>query len=106
MFALVMVTAFLVMNFASVAHADCAEGFVCDGMQQVEVIDQHDQHDDSQQANCDCCASCSGHHHHSHMAFMNSKADSIMAFSQPLHSDNGDTYFSQLNYPPSKPPKA
>lgn len=102
-----MVIALMVMNIASTAHADCAEGFTCDGMQQVEVIDQHDhQHDDSQQSNCDCCATCSGHHHHSHMANVNGKADPTMASSQTAHSSDGDTYLSQLNYPPSKPPKA
>ena len=106
--ALILVMALMVMNFATAAHADCAEGLICDGMQQVESMDQHDQHnqnDDGQQTSCDCCATCSGHHHHSHIAFMNSKADPIMASSQSLHSSHGDTYLSQLNYPPSKPPK-
>lgn len=104
--ALVLILTLMVMNIASAAHADCAEGFICDGVQQVESMDQHDQNDDSQQSNCDCCATCSGHHHHSHMAYVSSKADPIMASSQTTHSSEGATYLSQLHYPPSKPPKA
>jgi hypothetical protein len=104
--AFILLMAFMVMNIASTAHADCAEGFICDGMQQVESIDQHDQNDDNQQSNCDCCTTCSGHHHHSHMAFINSKADPLIAANSKMHAQTGETYLSQLHYPPSKPPKA
>ena len=106
-YAFVMVIALLVMNIASVAHADCAEGFVCNDVHLAESADQHDhQHDDSQQANCDCCTTCSGHHHHSHMAHLDSKAEPIVAFGQTAHSIDMAAYASQLLYPPSKPPKA
>jgi len=105
--AFIMVIALLVMNFASMAHAECEHAGGCGDTQIVKSIDDTSNQDgDTQQANCDCCATCSGHHHHSHIAFMNSKADPIMASSQSLHSSNGDIYLSQLNYPPSKPPKA
>ncbi len=104
--AYMMVMALMVMNFASIAHADCAEGMICDGVQQTISADQqHDQDGGDKQAACDCCATCS-HHHHSHIAFIGNKADPIAASSQTLHAQTGENYFSQLHYPPSKPPKA
>ncbi len=103
--AYIMVIALLVMNIATVAHADCAEGILCSGIQAVVSIDDASDHDgEKQNASCDCCATCGGHHHH-YAAFAVGKVDSIMASSQSLHSSNGDTYLSQLNYPPSKPPR-
>ena len=105
--AFMMVMALLVMSFANIAHADCAEGMICDGVEQTLSADQHNDHDgDQKQAACDCCATCSEHHHHSHMAALNGKAEPIMASSQTAHSSEGATYLSQLHYPPSKPPKA
>lgn len=104
--AYIMVIALLVMNIASAAHADCAEGTVCGGIQAVVSIDDAGDHDgEKQNAACDCCATCGGHHHH-HAAFTNGKAVPMMDTSQTLHSNSGDTYLSQLNYPPSKPPKS
>lgn len=104
--AYIMVIALLVMNIASVAHADCVEGTLCGGIQAVISVDDADDHNgEKQNASCDCCATCGGHHHH-HAAFTNSKAVPIMVTNQTLHSQSGDTYLSQLNYPPSKPPKA
>lgn len=103
--AYIMVIALLVMNIASAAHADCVEGTVCGGIQAVISIDGAGDHDgEKQNASCDCCATCGSHHHHA--AFTNGKADPMINTSQTLHSQNGDTYLSQLNYPPSKPPKA
>ncbi len=100
-----MVMALLVMSFANIAHADCAEGMICEGVQQTLSADQHDDNDgDQKQAACDCCATC-GHHHHSHIAFIGNKAEPIAASSQTLHASVGENYFSQLHYPPSKPPK-
>lgn len=106
--AYIMVIALLVMNFASVAHADCAEGTLCGGIQaSVSLTDAGDQDQDKDQQNaaCDCCATCGGHHH-SHATVSNGKAEHIAATSQTLHAQAGDNYFSQLHYPPSKPPKA
>lgn len=102
--AYILVVAMLVMSIASTAHADCAEGFVCDGLQQTSVMDKHDQDDGSQKADCDCCARCAGHHHHA--AFTNVKSEPVMISSQAAHSSDGVTYLSQLHYPPSKPPQA
>jgi hypothetical protein len=111
LFAFGIIVAFLVVNIASVAHADCTSDVNCAATQSVAVVDnagdQHNDHqDDQKQAACDCCATCSGHHHHSHMAYVNGKAEPIMASSQAAHSSEGATYLSQLHYPPSKPPKA
>ena len=108
--AYILVVAMLVMSIASTAHADCAEGLVCDGMQTVSAAgDVHsessDHQNDEQQSFCDCCATCGGHHHH-HAAFAIGKADHVMASSQTLHSSEGATYLSQLHYPHSKPPQA
>lgn len=104
--AYIMVIALLVMNIASAAHADCVEGTVCGGIQAVVSIDDAGDHDsEKQNVACDCCATCGGHHHHQ-AAFANGKVEHIAATSQTLHSQAGDSYFSQLHYPPSKPPKA
>ena len=103
--ALIMVVAFLTMNFASAAHADCTEAGSCDSVQIVKSIDDASNQDgDTQQTSCDYCATCSGHHHHSHVAFMNGKSDPVIADSQMLHAQAGGDYFSQLHFPPSKPP--
>lgn len=102
--AYILVVAMMVMSIASTAHADCAEGFVCDGLQQTSVMDKHDQDDGSQKADCDCCARCAGHHHHA--AFTNGKSEPVMVSSQTAHSSEGVTYLSQLHYPPSRPPQA
>ena len=104
-----MLTVVMLTNLTSASYANCLEDLICEESQHEKFVDQHDQrnqNDHGQQSSCDCCATCSGHHHHSHIAFVNSKADPIMASSQSLHSSHGDTYLSQLNYPPSKPPKA
>lgn len=108
--AYILVVAMLVMSIASAAHAECGEGLVCGTVQTVSAADDvhsesGDHQNDEQQSFCDCCATCGGHHHH-HAAFAIGKADHVMASSQTLHSNSGDTYLSQLNYPPSKPPKA
>jgi len=103
--AYIMVIALLAMNIASAAHADCAEGTVCGGIQAVVSIDDAGDHDgEKQKADCDCCARCAGHHHHA--AFMNGKSEPVMVSSQAAHSSEGVTYLSQLHYPPSKPPQA
>ncbi len=108
--AYIMVIALLAMNIASAAHADCAEGMVCGGIQAVVSIDDagndSDDHNKEQRnAACECCATCGGHHHN-HAAFATGKAEHLAASSQTLHSQEGENYFSQLHYPPSKPPKA
>lgn len=101
-----MVIALLVMNFASIAHAECTKAGGCDGMTIAKSMDDSgDQDGKTQKSACDCCATCGGHHHHQ-AAFANGKAEHIAATSQTLHSQAGDSYFSQLHYPPSKPPKA
>jgi hypothetical protein len=105
--AYIMVIALLVMNFASIAHAECTEGMVCGGVQasaSVDHTDDQNQDDSQKQAACDCCAS--GHHHHSHASIATGKAEHIMVSSKTLHAQEGENYFSQLHYPPSKPPKA
>lgn len=100
----IMIIALLVMNIASIAHAECNTGGVCDGVQVVESIDQDG--DDSQQAVCDCCATCGHNHHHSHAFIPHGKAEHFAALSKTHHGWDGATYLSQLHYPPSKPPKA
>ncbi len=103
--ALLMVMTLLLMSIASSAHADCAEAGGCDSIQAVKSIDDSSDHDgDTQKAACDCCATCS-HHNHSNATFLNGSADPIIVVSQTLHVQVGDTYFSQLQYPLSKPPK-
>ena len=107
--AYIMVVALLVMNVASAAHADCAEGMACGDIQAVASIDDAgndsgDQDNERQNAAFDGCAKCGGHHHHA--AFTAGKAERIAATSQTAHSSEGVTYLSQLHYPPSKPPKA
>ena len=102
-----MIMTLFVMSFASIAHADCAVGVICDGGQQTLSADQHNDHDDGDQkkATCDCCATCS-HHHHSHISFIDNKAEPIAVSSQTQHASAGENYFSQLYHPPSKRPKA
>ncbi len=103
--ALLMVMALLAMNFASTAHAACDQPGGCGDFEMAASVDDHgNKGGEKQNAMCDCCATC-GHHHH-HASFSNGKAEHIAATSQTLHSQAGDNYFSQLHYPPSKPPKA
>lgn len=103
--ALLMVMALLATNFASTAHAACDQPGGCGDFEIMASVDDHgDKDGETQKVMCECCATCGSHHHHA--AFANGKADPIAATSQTLHSQSGDTYLSQLNYPPSKPPKA
>jgi len=108
--AYIMVIALLVMNIASAAHADCAEGTVCGGIQAVVSIDDAgndsgDQDKEQRNAACDCCATCGGHNH-SQAVFFTGKAEHFATTSKMYNSQSGEDYFSQLHYPPSKPPKA
>jgi hypothetical protein len=107
MLAYMMVIALLMMNITGAAHASCIEGALCDGLQ-LSVIDaadnQGDQGNNQQDASCDCCLS--GHHHHFQASILSSKAEHFSASSTSPHRLSGVRYFSQLNYPPSKPPKA
>jgi hypothetical protein len=103
---LIMVMALLVMNIASIAHAECSAIGVCDGVQVVKSVDDSgDQGGDTQKTVCDCCATC-GHHHHTHASLAHTKTDHMMDMSKTQRRwDGGATYLSQLHYPPSKPPK-
>ena len=104
--AYIMVFALLVMSIANVAHADCMESASCTGVQASQLLDDAGDHDgEKQNAVCDCCATC-GHHHHSQAAFSNGKTEHLSSANQKLRSYEGGNYFSQLHYPPSKPPKA
>ena len=105
--AYIMVIALLVMNLTSAAHATCADGTLCDGLQvSVSIDDAGDQNQDNNQqdASWDCCLS--GHHCHSHISISSSKAEHFSATGTLHHSLSGESYFSELNYPPSKPPQA
>lgn len=103
--ALFMVMALLVMSFASVSHAACDQPGGCGDFEIMASVDDHGNEDgEKQNAMCDCCATCGKHHHHA--AFVGSKAEPVMVLSQTVHSSHGDTYLSQLNYPPSKPPQS
>jgi hypothetical protein len=99
-----MVIALLVMNIAGVAHADCADGGTCDNVQVVKSENTGDQDGKTSKAECDHCLNCSSHH--SHMALNHVKAEHFAASSETRHGWDGETYLSQLHYPPSKPPKA
>ena len=106
--AYIMVIALLVMNLASVAHADCTDDMNCAAVQSAVSVDDAGDHqqDEQKSAACDCCATC-GHHHHTHAAMSHTKAEHFADISKTQRSwDGGATYLSQLHYPPSKPPKA
>lgn len=107
LFLSIVIVALFAMNIGGTAHAECSHVNDYSDMQISEVIHSgSSQHGDEHQTNCDCCGTCSSHHHHSHTAFLNNKADSVITANQTLHKQDGDTYFSHLNYPPSRPPKA
>ena len=100
-----MVTAFLVMNIASAAHADCAEGMLCGDMQQTTSVTDHSNHDgDQPEPSCDNCIA--GHHHHYKTSLSADKAADLATSRQERHGWNVEHYFFQLPSPPSKPPKA
>lgn len=102
----IMVIALLVMNFAGIAHAECTQAGGCDGIVVVQSMDDSvDQDGQTQKSACDCCATC-GHHHHAQAFISHGKAEHFAAASERQHSWDGENYFSQLHYPPSKPPKA
>lgn len=103
--AFIMVIALLVMNIASIAHAECSANGVCDGVQVVKSVnDSGDQDGGQQKAVCDCCATCG--HHHTSASLSHVKIDHLMDMSKTQRRwDGGATYLSQLHYPPSKPPK-
>jgi hypothetical protein len=105
--AFMMVIALLVMNIASVSHAECPES---DGYERVQAVtsagDSGDMEKGTQSAVCDCCATC-GHHHHVQAFLAHSKAAHRTEIStKQRRRDEGETYLSQLHYPPSKPPEA
>lgn len=102
--AYILVIALLMANLVSVAHADCFEGTLCGSNQAVISMDDIDDKNDEAQAPCECCAV--GPHCHGHASLNNAKAEFLVSFRQMGHSWRGDTYSSQLDYPPSKPPQA
>lgn len=102
--AYILVVALLMANLVIVAHADCFEGTLCGSNQTVISMDDTDDQSGEAQIPCECCAV--GPHCHGHASLPNGKAELLTSFSQMDHSWRGDTYSSQLDYPPSKPPQA
>ncbi|MBV1934591.1 MAG: hypothetical protein KUG59_07865 [Parvibaculaceae bacterium] len=102
--AYILVIALLMANLVTVAHADCFEGTLCGSNQTVISMDDTVDQSGEAQAPCECCAI--GPHCHGHASLSNGKIEFLASFSQMDHSWRGDTYSSQLDYPPSKPPQA
>gem|GEM_PF-3360459 len=101
---LIMVIAFLAMNVASATAADCSDEALCGNFLNVVSVDDIGNQDESQgKAICDFCSCC---HNHSNVSTLHGKAEYVAIASQALHNRAGDNYFSQLNYPPSKPPQS
>jgi len=100
----IMVMALLVMNIASATAADCSDQALCGSFSAVVSIDDIGNQGDNQgKVLCDFCSCC---YHHSNLSVMHGKAEYVAVASQAQHNRVGENYFSQLNYPPSKPPKA
>lgn len=100
----IMVIALLAMNIASATAADCSDEALCGNFLNIVTIDDMGNQDDSQgKAICDFCSCC---HHHSNVSTLHGKAEYIAIITQTRHNQVGENYFSQLNYPPSKPPKS
>lgn len=106
--AYIMVIALLVMNIASVAHAECTGGgTLCSGAPitaSVDDTDNQDQDNGQQESSCECCST--GHHHHSHASIASGKVEHFVVSNKMRHDTAVDSYLSQLNSPPFQPPKA
>ena len=98
-----LVLIMLMMSIVSTAHANCAEGLICEDLQQSFVPDEHNQDNNSQETGCDCCSRCAGHHHAT-LTYKNS--DPVITVHQLTHDHVKVRYLSRLHYPPSKPPKS
>lgn len=100
--AILMIMSLLLMNVTSALHAHAADMAGTD-VQIVKSLDSHSD-DDTPSYGCD---QCNCHHHCGHL-FTGNSQDTPFG----LRKDGkrlirrGETYLSQLHYPPSRPPRA
>ncbi|MGB1539487.1 MAG: hypothetical protein ACPG80_00865 [Rickettsiales bacterium] len=100
--AILIIVSLLLMNVASAFHAHAAE-MAGDSVQIVKSLDTHSDND----APSYDCDQCNCHSHCGHL-FVGNSHDALfdLRVASKRLIRRGETYLSQLHYPPSRPPRA